>query len=112
MTKSEAQKRIEKLKKVINYHRYLYHVCNKQEISQEALDSLKHEIYKLEQKYPEFITPDSPTQRVAGKPLDEFKKKRHRIAMLSIEDVFEQEELKDWESYLKRLIPGQKFQYF
>ncbi len=112
MNKSEIQKRIEKLKKVINYHRYLYHVRNKQEISQEALDSLKHELYKLEQRYPEFITSDSPTQRVAGKPLDEFKKKRHRIAMLSIEDVFEQKELKNWENYLKKLISGQKFQYF
>ena len=52
MNKDEAEKRTEKLKKVINHHRYLYHVLNKQEISDEALDSLKHELYSLEQKFP------------------------------------------------------------
>lgn len=105
MTKSEAKKRIEKLKRVINYHRYLYHVLNRQEISDAALDSLKHELYKLEQKYPELITPDSPTQRVAGKPLEGFKKVEHRLPMLSLEDVSLEEELKDWQDYLKRLAP-------
>lgn len=112
MTKAEIKKRIEKLKKVIIYHRYLYHVLNRQEISDAALDSLKHELYKLEQQFPEFITPDSPTQRVAGKPLKGFKKVKHKIPMLSIEDVFSEKELQDWENYLKRLIPSQGFEYF
>lgn len=110
--KEEIRKRIEKLRKVINYHRYLYHVLNKQEISPDALDSLKHELYKLEQRYPEFITPDSPTQRVAGKPLEGFKKVEHKVPMLSIEDVFSPEELYEWEEYLKRLEPQAKFDYF
>jgi len=112
MTKKEAKQRIEKLKKVINYHRYLYHVLDKQEISDAALDSLKHELYLLEQKYPEFITPDSPTQRVGGKPLEKFEKVKHKIPMLSIEDIFTEEELRDWEEYIKKLIPGEKFDYF
>jgi DNA ligase (NAD+) len=112
MTKSEAKKRIEKLKKVIAHHRYLYHVENRQEISDAALDSLKHELYKLEQQYPEFITPDSPTQRIAGRPLEEFKKVEHKVPMLSIEDVFSEKELQDWEDYLKRLAPGQIIDYF
>ena len=99
MTKEEAKKRIEKLKKVINHHRYLYHVLNKQEISDAALDSLKHELFKLEEMYPEFITPDSPTQRVAGKPLEGFKKVSHPLPMLSMEDVFSEKELRDWEDY-------------
>ena len=103
MTKTEVKKRIEKLKKLINYHRYLYHVLNRQEISDAALDSLKHELYKLEKAYPEFITPDSPTQRVAGKPLEGFKKVEHKTPMLSIEDIFSEEELRDWEDYLKKL---------
>ena len=103
MNKQQARQRIEKLKKVISYHRYLYHVLDKQEISDAALDSLKHELYKLEQQFPEFITPDSPTQRVAGKPLAGFKKVEHRTPMLSIEDIFSEEELRDWENYLKRL---------
>jgi len=113
MSKSGVKKRIEKLKKVISYHRYLYHVLNKQEISDAALDSLKRELYKLEQRYPEFITPDSPTQRVAGKPLKEFIKVKHEVPMLSMEDIFSEEELKDWEDYLKRLQPARySFEYF
>ncbi len=112
MTKFEAKQRIEKLKKVIAHHRYLYHVENRQEISDEALDSLKHELYKLEQQYPDLITPDSPTQRVAGKPLEEFEKVEHEVPMLSIEDVFSEKELQDWEDYLKRLAPGERIDYF
>ena len=112
MTKAEAKKRIEKLKKVISYHRYLYHVLDKQEISPEALDSLKHELYNLEEQYPEFITPDSPTQRVVGRPLEGFKKIEHKVPMLSIEDIFSEKELQDWEDYLKRLVPGEHFEYF
>jgi len=113
MTRQEAKQRIEKLKKVISHHRYLYHVLNRQEISDAALDSLKHELYQLEQKFPEFITPDSPTQRVAGKPLEGFVKVKHEVPMLSIEDVFSEKELLDWEDYLKRLQPSRHpFEYF
>jgi len=73
---------------VINYHRYLYHVLDKQDVSDAVFDSLKHELYQLEQKYPDFLSPDSPTQRVGGKPLKKFEKVRHNIPMLSIEDIF------------------------
>lgn len=112
MTKDEAKKRIEKLKEVINHHRYLYHVLDRPEISDAALDSLKNELYKLEQEYPELITSDSPTQRVGGEPLKQFKKKEHEVPMLSIEDVFSEEELQDWEDYLKRLEPAFQPEYF
>jgi len=112
MQKREAKKRIEKLKKVINHHRYLYHVLNKQEISDDVLDSLKHELYKLEQQFPELITPDSPTQRVAGEPLESFEKVEHKVPMFSIEDIFSENELKDWVDYLKRLLPTREFEYF
>ncbi len=106
MTKEEAEKRIEKLKKTISHHRYLYHVLDRQEISDAALDSLKHELYRLEQQFPEFITFDSPTQRIGGEPLKKFKKVEHEIPMLSMEDVFSEKELQEWESYLKRLLPS------
>ncbi len=112
MEKQEAKKRIEKLKEVINHHRYLYHVLDRQDIPDEAFDSLKHELYLLEQQFPEFITPDSPTQRVGGKPLKEFNKVKHEVLMLSIEDIFLEEELRDWETHLKRLAPGTEFEYF
>ncbi|MDA2936528.1 hypothetical protein MYX06_04900, partial [Patescibacteria group bacterium AH-259-L05] len=100
MGKAEVKKRINKLKKEIHHHRYLYHVLDNQEISDAALDSLKHELYELEQHYPDCITPDSPTQRVGGKPLDKFKKVRHPKPILSIEDIFSFEELQEWEKYM------------
>ena len=112
MNKAEAEKRIEKLKEVINRHRYLYHVEDRQEISPEALDSLKHELFLLEQQYPDFVTPDSPTQRVAGQPLKGFKKVEHMIPMLSIEDIFSEKELRDWEGYINKLAPGERLEYF
>jgi len=105
MNKIEAKKRIDKLKEMISHHRYLYHVLDKQDLSDEAFDSLKHELYKLEQENKEFITPDSPTQRIGGEPLKKFKKVKHEDPMLSIEDIFSEEELADWENYLKRLVP-------
>lgn len=104
MTKSEAKERIEKLKKEINYHRHMYHVMDRLEISEAALDSLKHELYKLEQQFPDLITPDSPTQRVGGQPLTKFKKVTHDVRMLSLEDVFSEEELNDWIMRIKKLI--------
>ena len=93
MERSEAEKRITKLREVINHHRYLYHVLDRQEISDAALDSLKHELKILEDKFPDLATPDSPTQRVGGRALKEFKKIRHRVPMLSLEDVFSAEEV-------------------
>jgi len=112
MSKIEVEKRIEKLKEVIGYHRYLYHVLDKQEISEAALDSLKHELFLLEQEYPEFITDDSPTQRVGGEPLEKFSKVEHTHSMLSIEDVFSLEEVEKWEDYLLRLDPSFNKEYF
>jgi len=108
MTKQQARQRIEKLKKLINYHRYLYHVLDRQEISDAALDSLKKELFDLEQKYPEFITPDSPTQRIGGKPLKEFKKVRHSRPMLSFNDAFSQQDIRDWLERISKLLnPGE-----
>lgn len=96
MNAQEAKRRIEKLKKEINHHRYLYHVLDKQEISDEALDSLKHELQKLEEEFPRLITSDSPTKRVGGKPLKKFKKVTHARPMLSLQDVFSFAELRAW----------------
>lgn len=103
MSKKEIKERIKKLKETINYHRYNYHILNKQEISDEALDSLKRELVRLESEYPEFITPDSPTQRVEGKPLDRFKKIRHKTRMLSLNDAFSEEEFSEWAERIKKI---------
>ena len=100
----EVIERIEKLKKTIEYHRYIYHVENRQEISPEALDSLKDELYKLEEKYPKLITSDSPTQRVAGKPLDAFKKIAHKVTQWSFNDAFTEEDIIDFDKRVKRFL--------
>ncbi|OGN14048.1 MAG: hypothetical protein A3J47_02020 [Candidatus Yanofskybacteria bacterium RIFCSPHIGHO2_02_FULL_43_22] len=108
MNKSEAEKRIEKLREVVNHHRYLYHVLDKQEISDEALDSLKKELFDLEQQFPELVTPDSPTQRVGGKPIKEFAKVRHPKPMLSFNDAFDKKDMKEWEARFEKISPGVK----
>lgn len=113
MTKEEAAARIEKLRAEINDYRYHYHVLDESIMSEAAADSLKHELTKLEEQFPELITPDSPTQRVAGKPLDKFTKVRHEQRMISLADVFSEEEIKDWLSRNYKLVPtGTKFNFF
>ncbi|MBI5022652.1 MAG: NAD-dependent DNA ligase LigA, partial [Candidatus Magasanikbacteria bacterium] len=112
MTHLEAEERVAKLKKEIERHRYFYHVLDKQQISDAALDSLKHELLKLEMEFPDLITDDSPTQRVGGEPLAEFVKVRHSSPMLSIEDIFSFEETGDWLTRIQKLIPSAKFNFY
>jgi len=104
MTKSEAKMRIEKLRTTIDKHRYLYHVLDTSEISEAALDSLKYELVKLEEEYPEFITPDSPSQRVAGEPLKEFKKVTHKVSQWSFADAFSKEDMQNFDARVKRFL--------
>ena len=112
MTKQQAKERIEKLKKEIDHHRYLYHVLDKSEISPSALDSLKHELHRLEQQFPGLITPDSPSQRVAGQPLPFFKKVSHAVPMLSLEDAFNAAEFSEWSARVAKLTPHRKLDFF
>ena len=99
-----AIERVKKLRATIDHHRYLYHVLDRQEISDEALDSLKHELFRIEEKYPELITTDSPTQRVAGKPLPEFKKVKHEILQWSFNDAFSEDEMREFDARIKRML--------
>lgn len=112
MTKNEASKRIEKLRELINDYRYHYHVLDESIMSEAAADSLKHELSLLEEEYPELITPDSPTQRVAGKPLDKFTKIKHEKRMISLADVFSRQEIEDWILRNEKLIPGGEISEF
>lgn len=113
MTHSEAKIRVEKLKREIDLHRYNYHVLDRETISPAALDSLKNELFKLENEFPELITPDSPTQRVGGKPLDKFRKVTHAAPMISLVDAFSEEDLRAWEerndNYLKRRLAAEYY---
>ena len=112
MKKSEAEARILKLRELINDYRYHYHVLDESIMSEAAADSLKHELSELEAEFPELITPDSPTQRVAGKPLDKFTKVKHEKRMISLADVFSREEVLDWISRNEKLVPGGKIKEF
>jgi len=112
MIKTQAQERIAKLKKEIDYHRYLYHVLDKLDISDAAFDALKNELEELELQFPELVTTDSPTQRVGGEPLKEFKKVGHAVRMLSLNDAFGEEELKAWAERVQKLTPTANFDYF
>lgn len=103
----EAKERVLKLRETIEKYRYEYHVLNKSDISETALDSLKDELVKLEEKYPELLTPDSPTQRVAGKPLPEFKKIKHVAPQWSLGDAFSEEDIRDFDARVKRFLKSE-----
>lgn len=104
MTKEQANERIIKLRELINDYRYHYHVLDESIMSEAAADSLKHELSELEHQYPELITPDSPTQRVAGKPLDKFTKVTHKDRMVSLADVFSDDEVRGWVAANEKLM--------
>lgn len=112
MTKAQAAVRIATLRKEIDAYRYQYHVLHRLEISEAALDSLKHELYTLEQQFPDLITKDSPTQRVAGEALPGFKKVTHTVPMLSIEDAFSREETEEWLKRMQKLKPHAHFDFY
>lgn len=113
MNKSDAAVRVHKLRKLINDYRYHYHVLDESLMSEEAADSLKHELSQLELEYPDLITSDSPTQRVAGSPSPEFVSVAHSQRMLSLNDVFNEEELQAWRNRIVKLLPNStKLEYF
>ncbi len=107
MTEKEAIIRIEKLRVAINRHRYLYHVENRQEISDSARDSLMHELVDLETKFPKLLAADSPSQRVAGKPLPGFTKLRHAVSQWSLNDAFTEEEIRAFDERVKKTLGAQ-----
>ncbi len=108
MDRREAEGRIHKLRDEIDRYRYAYHVLDDPSVTDEIYDSLTRELAKLEAAYPDLVTPDSPTQRVGGAPLKEFRKVRHTAPMLSFNDVFTAEDFRAWferlGNYLKRSV--------
>lgn len=113
MNRAQAAERIKKLRELINDYRYHYHVLDESTMSEAAADSLKHELTQLEEEFPELITVDSPTQRVAGTPLPQFKQFKHSTRMLSLNDVFDGDELVAWSERVKKLAPADtKIEYF
>ena len=103
LDRQAAEQRIVKLRDLINDYRYHYHVLDESIMSEAAADSLKHELSQLEEQFPELITPDCPTQRVAGKALGKFTKVQHQTRMISLQDVFDREEVAAWIQRMKKV---------
>lgn len=104
MNKKDALIRIQNLRKSIEHHRYNYHVLDKEEISAEALDSLKKELVELEAQFPEFVDQTSPSQRIAGEPLKQFEKVPHKVAQWSFNDAFTIEDIEDFDQRVHKFL--------
>src|SRR6202044_2025653 len=102
-TTKDADKKIESLRERIRHHEYLYYVLDQPEISDADFDKLMRELKDLEAEHPELLTADSPTQRVGGKPREGFVKVRHSSPMLSLDNTYSEEELRDWERRVHEL---------
>ncbi|MGB2828605.1 MAG: NAD-dependent DNA ligase LigA, partial [Dehalococcoidales bacterium] len=100
----ETRKRIAKLRAEINRHNYRYYVLDSPEISDAEYDSLMRELKQLEERYPQFLTPDSPTQRVGAEPLEAFGVVEHPFPLLSLDNAFSNDELLAWHSRISRLL--------
>ncbi len=103
MSSAAIQKQIEALREKIRYHEHRYYVLDDPEISDAAFDKLMNELKRLEAEHPKLITPDSPTQRVGGKPREGFVKAKHSSPMLSLDNAYSEEELRDWERRVHEL---------
>jgi DNA ligase (NAD+) len=112
MTREEAKKRIEELRKEIEYHNYRYYVLDSPEISDEEYDKLFRELVQLEKQFPEFVTPDSPTQRVGAPPAKEFATVTHEVPMLSLDNAFTDEEILAFDQRVQSLLNVSQIEYF
>jgi len=111
MNKQEAKERIQKLREKIKELNYQYFVLDRSEVSEAVRDSLKLELKTLEDRFPEFITPDSPTQRVGSVLSGRFAKVKHISAKKSLVDAFFEEDVRDWYERIAKLVPDQKINF-
>jgi len=111
LSRDQAAKRILKLREEIKYHEKKYYVDNDPQISDHEFDLLVKELKALERIYPDLVTPESPTQRVGEKPVEGFPTATHALPMLSLDNCFTVEELREFEERIKRLLPGEKIEY-
>ncbi|MBU1428833.1 NAD-dependent DNA ligase LigA, partial [bacterium] len=107
----DVKKKIEELREKIRYHNYQYYVLDNPIVSDAEYDQLMKELIELEKKYPQYISPSSPTQRVGIEPVSEFVTVRHIAPMLSLANAFSPEELRAFDQRIKKLVPEQKLEY-
>ncbi len=106
---NQVKEQINRLKEQINHHNYRYHVLDSPEISDAEYDQLVRELKQLEQKYPQFLTPDSPTQRVGAAPVEAFGVVEHPYPLLSLGNAFSEEELTSWYTRTSRMLGEKQF---
>jgi DNA ligase (NAD+) len=111
MTRSEAQKRIAFLRQQIRRHDYLYYVLARPEISDREYDRLYAELERLEKRFPDLITPDSPTQRVGGQPLKAFPIVRHDPPIFSLDKVYNLNDLRKFDARVHKLLSCESVEY-
>ena len=112
MTQLPPEQRVQELRKLINQYSYEYHVNDAPSVSDAVYDSLFGELKQIETNNPELITPDSPTQRVGNELKEGFKKVTHSSRMLSLNDVFDRDEVQAWVTRMDKLLPGRKHEFF
>src|ERR1700733_9463819 len=106
-----ANKRIEKLRDEINRHNYQYHVLAKPSITDQEFDRLLRELIDLESAHPEFFSPDSPSQRIGGEPVEGWHTVEHAVRMMSIDNTYNEEELRAFDDRVRRGLGEEKFSY-
>lgn len=111
MSKQEAEKRIEKLRSFLKQWNHDYFIENKTTVSEAARDQMKRELEDLEKQHPEFITPDSPTQRVGAPLAERLDKVRHKVRKQSLQDVFNWQEIEEWQERMQKILPHEIFHY-
>src|SRR2546426_3726113 len=111
MNQADAAQRLSELREQIRHHDYLYYVEARPEISDAEYDALMRELRELEAQFPELVSPDSPTQRVAGQPVETFRPVEHRVAMLSLDNATTPDQLREFEARIGRALPGARFTY-
>ncbi|MFH1622103.1 MAG: NAD-dependent DNA ligase LigA [Candidatus Omnitrophota bacterium] len=109
--KKEIKNKIEKMRREIHHHNRRYYVLDDPEISDKQYDDLIKKLKELETAYPEFLTSDSPTQRIGAEVLKEFKTVRHRQKMLSLDNSYSIDELKDWQERIYKVLGKKKIEY-
>lgn len=108
---SQLREQAEELRRLIRRHEYLYYVQDRPEITDAEFDTLFQHLQQLEAKHPELITPDSPTQRVGGQPVEGFASVQHKVAMLSLDNAYSADEIREFEARMKRALPSEQFTY-
>ncbi len=111
VAEEEVRERLRRLREEIAYHDYRYYVLDAPVITDAEYDELVRELARLEEAYPHLVTPDSPTQRVGGKPAEGFAQVRHPVPLLSLANVFSGEEILDFHRRVRSLLPGEAVAY-